>query len=77
MSLERGLKRGLRGRFLLVCLFLLVSAGLADWVGRVGKESDIGSVVLYLCSRAGTYVNGQILNVDGGWLVSPWPYIVC
>jgi NAD(P)-dependent dehydrogenase (short-subunit alcohol dehydrogenase family) len=34
--------------------------------GRVGRESDIGSVVLYLCSKAGTYVNGQIVNVDGG-----------
>lgn len=34
--------------------------------GRVGRETDIGSVVLYLCSKAGTYVNGQIVNVDGG-----------
>ncbi|KAF4218354.1 hypothetical protein CNMCM8980_002562 [Aspergillus fumigatiaffinis] len=37
--------------------------------GRVGRESDIGSVVLYLCSKAGTYVNGQIVNVDGGLLL--------
>lgn len=34
--------------------------------GRVGKETDIGSVVLYLASRAGTYVNGQVVHVDGG-----------
>ncbi|GFF24341.1 2-dehydro-3-deoxy-D-gluconate 5-dehydrogenase [Aspergillus lentulus] len=34
--------------------------------GRVGRESDIGSVVLYICSKAGTYVNGQIVHVDGG-----------
>ncbi|GFF81734.1 rhamnolipids biosynthesis 3-oxoacyl-[acyl-carrier-protein] reductase [Aspergillus udagawae] len=34
--------------------------------GRVGRESDIGSVVLYLCSKAGTYINGQIVNLDGG-----------
>ncbi|KAH1606180.1 hypothetical protein V6Z96_005961 [Aspergillus fumigatus] len=37
--------------------------------GRVGRETDIGSVVLYLCSKAGTYVNGQIVNVDGGLLL--------
>ncbi|GFF41917.1 rhamnolipids biosynthesis 3-oxoacyl-[acyl-carrier-protein] reductase [Aspergillus udagawae] len=34
--------------------------------GRVGREYDIGSVVLYLCSKAGTYINGQIVNLDGG-----------
>ncbi|RHZ63665.1 hypothetical protein CDV55_105898 [Aspergillus turcosus] len=37
--------------------------------GRVGRESDIGSVVLYLCSKAGTYINGQIINLDGGLLL--------
>ncbi|GIK05686.1 hypothetical protein Aspvir_009799 [Aspergillus viridinutans] len=37
--------------------------------GRVGRESDIGSVVLYLCSKAGTYINGQIVNLDGGLLL--------
>ncbi|KAL1987843.1 hypothetical protein VTN96DRAFT_2246 [Rasamsonia emersonii] len=37
--------------------------------GRPGKESDIGSAILYLCSRGGTYVNGQILHVDGGILL--------
>ncbi|RHZ58234.1 SDR family NAD(P)-dependent oxidoreductase [Aspergillus thermomutatus] len=37
--------------------------------GRIGRESDIGSVVLYLCSRAGTYINGQIINLDGGLLL--------
>ncbi|OJJ44969.1 hypothetical protein ASPZODRAFT_153293 [Penicilliopsis zonata CBS 506.65] len=34
--------------------------------GRVGCESDIGSVILWLASRAGTYVNGQVVHVDGG-----------
>lgn len=38
----------------------------ADFVGRAGKEGDIASVVLWLCSRAGTYVNGQVIHVDGG-----------
>ncbi|KAL1963104.1 hypothetical protein VTN77DRAFT_8647 [Rasamsonia byssochlamydoides] len=37
--------------------------------GRPGKESDIGGLILYLSSRAGTYVNGQIIHVDGGILL--------
>jgi NAD(P)-dependent dehydrogenase (short-subunit alcohol dehydrogenase family) len=50
------------GMFLSVLL-----RSVADGVGRAGKEQDIASAVLYLCSRAGTYVNGQVINVDGGW----------
>lgn len=34
--------------------------------GRTGREPDIGGIVLYLCSRAGTYINGQIISLDGG-----------
>ncbi|XHG04214.1 hypothetical protein AWENTII_007492 [Aspergillus wentii] len=50
----------------------------ADGVaGRVGRESDIGSVVLYLCSRAGTYVNGQVIHVDGGEDISFCGLSVC
>ncbi|CRG83915.1 hypothetical protein PISL3812_01271 [Talaromyces islandicus] len=37
--------------------------------GRPGKETDIGAAILYLCSTAGTYVNGQILYLDGGILL--------
>lgn len=41
--------------------------------GRVGKESDLAGVVLWLCSRAGTYVNGQVVNLDGGLSLSLRP----
>lgn len=34
--------------------------------GRIGKTEDIGGVILYLCSQAGCYVDGQCLVVDGG-----------
>lgn len=34
--------------------------------GRVGKDTDIGSAILYLSGKSGTFVNGQILHVDGG-----------
>jgi NAD(P)-dependent dehydrogenase (short-subunit alcohol dehydrogenase family) len=35
-------------------------------LGRVGEPEDIAGAVLYLCSRAGAYISGAILPVDGG-----------
>lgn len=36
--------------------------------GRWGQPGDVGNVVVFLSSPAATYVHGQILAVDGGWL---------
>jgi NAD(P)-dependent dehydrogenase (short-subunit alcohol dehydrogenase family) len=33
---------------------------------RIGEPRDMAGVALYLCSRAGAYVNGVVLPVDGG-----------
>lgn len=35
-------------------------------LGRVGEAEDIAAAVLYLSSRAGQYVTGKLLEVDGG-----------
>lgn len=35
-------------------------------LGRVGEPDDIAAAVVYLSSRAGAYVTGKILEVDGG-----------
>ena len=33
---------------------------------RLGTPDDIAQVVVFLCSDAASYVNGQVLHVDGG-----------
>ncbi len=36
--------------------------------GRWGQPEDIAGAAVFLASDAAKYVNGAILNVDGGWL---------
>ena len=33
---------------------------------RIGRPDDMAGVVVYLTSRAGSYVTGSVLAVDGG-----------
>jgi NAD(P)-dependent dehydrogenase (short-subunit alcohol dehydrogenase family) len=35
-------------------------------LGRIGAPDDIAGATLYLCGRAGSYVTGAILPIDGG-----------
>ncbi len=36
-------------------------------LGRLGTPGDIGNVCLFLGSEYGSYVNGAVIPVDGGW----------
>ncbi len=38
--------------------------------GRVGEPEDMAGVVIYLSSRAGAYVTGAVIPVDGGSMVT-------
>lgn len=39
-------------------------------VGRVGEPEDFGGIAVLLCSKAGEYITGQNIYVDGG--MSAW-----
>ncbi|OMC16668.1 oxidoreductase [Mycolicibacter heraklionensis] len=34
---------------------------------RLGRVDDIAATVAFLCSEAGSFINGQTIVVDGGW----------
>lgn len=35
-------------------------------LGRIGSPQDMGALALYLASKAASYVNGQVIALDGG-----------
>lgn len=35
-------------------------------LGRIGQPEDVAGAAIYLCSRAGSYITGAILPIDGG-----------
>jgi NAD(P)-dependent dehydrogenase (short-subunit alcohol dehydrogenase family) len=44
-----------------------IEAGIP--LGRIGSPEDIAGACLFLSSRAGAYVNGATIALDGGSLV--------
>lgn len=44
--------------------------GKANPVGRIGQPTDIAGLVIYLTSKAGSFMTGNIIPLDGGILVA-------
>ena len=45
--------------------------GNACPLGRIGAPEDMAGIAIYLASRAGAYVNGAVIPVDGGIHLTP------
>ena len=39
-------------------------------IPRMGEPEDIAEAILFLASEASNYITGQVLNVDGGWVMA-------
>lgn len=39
-------------------------------IGRMGRPDEIAALALYLASSEASFVNGAVLNIDGGWTAS-------
>ena len=38
-------------------------------VGRLGKPEEVAGVVAYLCSTQAAYITGEVVDVNGGFLI--------
>ncbi|MBV8895102.1 MAG: SDR family oxidoreductase [Acidobacteriaceae bacterium] len=36
-------------------------------LGRMGRPDEIAALALYICSPEADFMNGSIINIDGGW----------
>ena len=39
-------------------------------MGRLGTPEDMATTAVYLAADASAYVTGQMIYVDGGWIVN-------
>ena len=46
----------------------VIEAGIP--LGRIGTPEDVAGACLFLSSRAGAFINGATITVDGGTVVS-------
>ena len=51
-----------------------MAAGIRDLVGlipvgRLGKPEEVAGVVAYLCSEQAGYITGEVIDVNGGFLI--------
>jgi NAD(P)-dependent dehydrogenase (short-subunit alcohol dehydrogenase family) len=39
--------------------------------GADGQPDELVGTLLLLCSQAGDWITGQVIHVDGGWVLRP------
>jgi len=44
-------------------------------LGRLGQAEDIQGLTQFLCSPAGAYITGNIINLDGGSMIKPSAFL--
>lgn len=49
--------------------FDLEAAAKQKPIGRIGRPTDIAGTVIFLCSKAGSFMTGNYLPLDGGFLI--------
>lgn len=49
--------------------FDLEAAAKNTPVGRIGRPTDIAGLVIFLCSQAGSFMTGNYIPLDGGYLI--------
>ena len=42
-------------------------------LGRLGQPEDIANLALFLCSDAASFINGDLITIDGGATAAPVP----
>jgi 3-oxoacyl-[acyl-carrier protein] reductase len=38
-------------------------------MGRIGRPAEIADVVVFLCSEGASFIQGQVVEVNGGFLM--------
>jgi len=42
-------------------------------IGRLGKSIEVAEAVLWMCSDRASFMTGQLLGIDGGFMAGPNP----
>ena len=47
----------------------LEASAAATPMGRIGRPAEVADVVVFLCSESARFIQGQVVEVNGGFLM--------